>query len=393
MSTNLKRPLGRLAALAVVLATAGACSSGASPSVAAPSPAASSAAPSAAASPAAPSMAASPSSNASADSVKIALDLANKATAGQSAQYEGTSGKTIGFVAAQLSNDGFRAEYVGFLQGAIQANMSVITLDAENDATKQLNMVQDLITRKVDAIVFTPVDSAAGSAAVVAANTAKIPVVELDRSTEGGQVVGVVTSDDVAIGKTGADLLADAAKQASIPLANLQVFDLMGDQSTSAGVSRYDGFSKEAQTLGLTVVAGTDAKWDTAKGNAAVLDAFQAHPGINAIYMASGCAYYPGVASALTSLNKLIKIGQPGHVIVIASDGCPADVQAVRDGYADGDAAHRILEMGQKAAEYAVAAINQQPIAQPKLQLAPDPITPANVEDPTHWANVVAVAK
>jgi len=380
--THLRRPLGRLAALAVVLATVGACSSGASPSAAENSPAAPSMAPSAAASPAA---------SAAADSVKIALDLANKATAGQSAQYQGTSGKTIGFVAAQLSNDGFRAEYVGFLQGAIQANMSVITLDAENDATKQLNMVQDLITRKVDAIVLTPVDSAADSAAVVAANNANIPVVELDRSTKGGQVVGVVTSDDVAIGKTGADLLAQAASQANIPVANLQVFDLMGDQSTSAGVSRYDGFSQEAKTLGLNVVAGTDAKWDTAKGNAAVLDAFQAHPDINAIYMASGCAYYPGVASALTSLNKLVKIGQPGHVIVIASDGCPADVQAVRDGFADGDAAHQILVMGQKAAEYAVDAINHQPVSQPKLQLPPDPITPANVNDPTHWANVVAV--
>lgn len=381
MFNHLRKPLGRLAALAVVLATASACSAGASPSVSATSPAAPSAAPSAAA---------SPGSSSSADAVKIALDLANKATAGQTAQYEGTSGKTIGFVAAQLSNDGFRAEYVGFLQGAIQANMSVITLDAENDATKQLNMVQDLITRKVDAIVFTPVDSAAGSAAVVAANSANIPVVALDRSTEGGQVVGVVTSNDIAIGKTGADLLAQAAQQANIPVANLKVFDLMGDQSTSAGVGRYDGFSQEAKTLGLNVVADVDAKWDTAKGNAAILDAFQAHPDINAIYMASGCAYYPGVASALTSLNKLYKIGEPQHVIVIASDGCPADVQAVRDGYVDGDAAHRILEMGQKAAEYAVAAINHQAIAEPKLQLAPDPITPANVDDPTHWANVVA---
>lgn len=364
-----------------------AASAPAAPASVAPASSATSAAPSAV-----PSAAVTPAPSSSTEAVKLAFDLANKATAGQAAEYQGSSGKTLGFVAAQLSNDGFRAEYVGFLVGAIQANMSVVTLDAENDATKQLNMVQDLITRKVDAIVFTPVDSAADSAAVVDANNAGIPIIAVDRSTTGGKVTALVESDNTAIGSTGADLLAQAAKADNVPLSSLKVFELMGDQTTSAGVERHQGFVSQAKALGLDIVAAIDAKWDAAKGNAAVLDAFQAHPGINAIYDASGCAYFSGVDSALKSLKKLYKIGDPNHIIWITTDGCPGDVQAVRNGYIDGDSAQALFLMGQKGAEFAVDAVNGKPIPESQVLLAPDAITPANVDSPTHWANVLRAA-
>lgn len=337
--------------------------------------------------PAAQAPAGSPA--AQANSLQVALDLANRAASGQTTQYSGRSGKTIGFVAAQLSNEGFRAEYVGFLAKAIQANMSVVTLNAENDVTKQLNMIQDLITRKVDAIVFTPVDSAALSAGVTAANKANIPIVAIDNSTEGGQLAAVVESDNVAIGATGLDLLLQAAKNANINNNDLKILEVMGDQSTSAGVERHQGFSNEAAKMGVKIARAIDAKWDATKANAAVLDAFQAQPDINAIYMASGCAYYSGVESALKSLNKLEKIGSSKHIIWISTDGCPPAVDAIRQGYVDADSAQRLVEMGEKAADAAIAVLNKQPIAQQHQLLPADPITPSNVNDPAHWANVL----
>jgi ABC-type sugar transport system substrate-binding protein len=326
-----------------------------------------------------------------ADVVRLALELADKATRGEKADYTGKSGVTIGVIMPQLDNEGFRAIYIGALSQAIALDATVTTLDARLSVDTQLAMIEDLITRKVNAIVFVPVDSAALSTGVIKANQAGIPIVAMDRSTESGELAALVESDNVAHGAKGADLMAEAAAKAGIKLSDLKVLELWGDQATSAGVERHQGFSTRAKELGINIVAQFDAKWDPAKANAAVLDAFAAHPDINAIFMPSGCAYYAGVESALKSLGKWHRFGEPGHILITSVDGCPAPLDAIRNGYIYGDAAQRLVVMGQKAMEAAFAVAKGQTLPQKVIRLVPDPVTPDNVDDPVHWANTLKV--
>ncbi|NMB90402.1 MAG: sugar ABC transporter substrate-binding protein [Chloroflexi bacterium] len=328
-----------------------------------------------------------------ADPIALAIDLANKATRGESAELQGSSGKTIGIVMPALDNDGWRAIYIGALSKAIELDVSVITLDARDQVETQTAMIEDLITKQVDAIAFVPVDSAAMSSAVQKANAAGIPVVTMDRSTEGGDVVALVESNNVEIGQKGADLMAEVAQEYGVDVADLKVLELLGDLATSAGQERHEGFSTTAAELGINVVAELPTNWSAEKANAAVLDGFQAHPDINAIYMASGCAMYSGVESAMRSLNKFFPGDDANHIILISTDGCPAPLQAMRDGYVDADSAQQLLATGTTAIQVAVDAIDGKMPESGVIRLGPDPIRPDNVDELTHWSNVLNVAQ
>ncbi len=131
----------------------------------------------------------------------------------------------------------------------------------------------------------------------------------------------LVESNNVAIGAKGAELMVEMAERLGLTLEELNVLEIVGDLATSAGQERHEGFSTKAAELGLNVVFEASAYWDAAEANAAVLDAFQAHPEINAIYMASGAAYYSDVESAFKSMGKLIPRDQEGHILLISTDG------------------------------------------------------------------------
>lgn len=327
------------------------------------------------------------------DPVLLALELADKAAAGEAAEINSESDITIGVVMPALDNDGWRAIYIGVLSKIIEMDVNLITLDARDSVENQTAMIEDLITKQVDAIVFVPVDSAAMSTAVQLANQANIPVVTMDRSTEGGDVTALVESNNVEIGAKGADLMVEVAEKSGIALEDLVVLEIMGNLATSAGKERHEGFTTRAEELGLEIAVQLAANWSAEEANAVVLDAFQANPDINAIYNASGCAHHSGVEPALISIDKWIPAGEEGHIILISTDGCPAPLEAIRQGYVDADSAQQLLTMGQTAIEVAVNAVNGIEPEEPIIRLGPDPITPDNVDDPFHWANAVNTAR
>jgi ABC-type sugar transport system substrate-binding protein len=327
------------------------------------------------------------------DALSKAIDLASKAASGKAAEFQGTSGKTIGIVMPQFNNDGFLAMYIGVLTEAIKQNASITTLDAQLSVEKQLSMIEDLISKKVDAIVFVPVDSDALSTGVKKANDANIPIVAMDRSTTSGTVTALVESDNVAHGAKAADLMLAALQAHGITPENSKILELLGDQATSAGVERHQGFIDRAKALKLNIVTALPTYWDNAKANAAVMDAFQSHPEINAIYSASGCAMYAGIESALKSLNKLYPGSDSKHIVVVDVDGCPISLDGIRNGYLDADASQQILVMGMTAAQSAIAAAAGKAPASATVLLPPIAITKENVDDPNLWANVITVAK
>ncbi|GAG91335.1 unnamed protein product, partial [marine sediment metagenome] len=130
------------------------------------------------------------------DPIALALEFAERAIEGEAVEYTGTTDFTVGVIMPQLDNDGWFGMYIGVLMGVIKTGVNFVTLDARNNVDNQLAMIEDLITRKVDAIVFVPVDSAALSVGVIKANEAGIPVVTMDRSTESGEVLALVESNN-----------------------------------------------------------------------------------------------------------------------------------------------------------------------------------------------------
>ncbi len=81
----------------------------------------------------------------------------------------------------------------GINQLAEENDTDVRFVDAQDDTAKQSNDIDDLIQQGVDVLLINPVDSAAIVPAVEAANNANIPVIAIDRSSDGGTLTTVAS--------------------------------------------------------------------------------------------------------------------------------------------------------------------------------------------------------
>src|SRR5215475_11915880 len=72
----------------------------------------------------------------------------------------------------------------------------------------QMSQIEDVVTRRPDAVVFVPVDFKAMAPGLLKMNAAKIPVVNVTDRVEKGQVVTFVGLDDYSVGLAAAGVQA-----------------------------------------------------------------------------------------------------------------------------------------------------------------------------------------
>lgn len=307
--------------------------------------------------------------------------------AGQQAAQEDDGSITIGITVPQIDADGFRVNVMAAEQEAESRGVEIISFSAQSSADTQLSQIEDMIARRLDAIIINPTDVNAIGIGVIKANEVGIPVVAMDGNINDGELTALVESDNVAHGRACADLMVEAAKKQGLAVEDLKVLELLGDQATTSGVERHVGFVARSEELGITIVVELPTMWQSDKAYASTLDAFQANPDINAIFEASDIAMHAGVEAALSQIGKLHPAGTDGHIIITAVDGGPKGLDSVRKGYIDGIAAQQLIEMGRRSAEIAIDAVEGKKPAQKVIRMKPDLVTPENVDDPVHWAN------
>ncbi len=301
-----------------------------------------------------------------------------------------TEGKlTFGISMPQLDNDGFKANLVGIEQYAAANGIEIITTDAKTIADTQMQQIEDFITKGVDAIVMCPIDSGALAAAVQKANAAGIPVTAFDRNVSGGELAGLAESDNRAHGAKAAELMAEAAEKSGLKVSDLKILELQGPLSASSGLERHEGFEQKAIELGMEIVISLPTEFKMDLAYSAILDAYQAHPNINAIYVPSDNALYNGVESALLQLDKLKPVGQEGHIIITTVDGGPKGLDGVRNSFIDAIAAQSKLIMSNEAMDLAYKAVRGETVENKIVRIQPTPVTIDNVEDETLWANAI----
>ena len=109
---------------------------------------------------------------------------------------------------------GLKGEFMQMWTNALKADPSVkdgtveITVfDGNYDALTQSNQFDTMITQKYDAIIFVPIDKAAGAAAVAKAAAAHIPVIGSNTQVSGDKLTSYVGSNDVVAGQMEADAI------------------------------------------------------------------------------------------------------------------------------------------------------------------------------------------
>ena len=296
----------------------------------------------------------------------------------------------IGVTLHDLSSDGYAANLKGIENLAKEkGNIEIRAVSADGSAETQVGQIEDFITSGVDGIIILPVDSSALSNAVSNAVSADIPVVSMDRSVDGDVATATIESDNYEHGKAAADYMLEAAEAQGMEAGDLKVLELLGDQASSSGVERHEGFSEQCEALGIEIVAALPTNWDADESYNSVLDGFQANNEINAIFEASDIAMHSGVSSALEQLGKYAPVGEDGHIIITTVDGGPNGIAAVSDGYIDAMAEQALLEMGSEALNTVLSAANGE-TPEKLIRLNPVKVDATNADSDELWPNMIA---
>jgi len=247
---------------------------------------------------------------------------------------------TIGLALSTLNNPFFVDMRDGAQAYADKIGAKLVVVDAQNDASKQVSQVEDLIQQKVDVILLNPTDSDGLVSAVKDANKANIPVVTLDRSVNGGTVVSHIASDNVAGGKMAADFIVKQLQGKG------KVVELEGIAGTSAARDRGQGFHSVMDSQkDIKIVAKQPADFDRSKGMTVMENILQSQPEIQAVF-AHNDEMALGALQAIEAAKK--------QILVVGFDGGADAVKAVKDGKMAATVAQQpklIGEMGVQAAE------------------------------------------
>lgn len=257
-----------------------------------------------------------------------------------------TMAETIGLVVSTQNNPFFVTLKQGAEKKAKELGHKLIVLDSQNDPSKELANVEDLVVKGVDVLLINPTDSDAVASSVRVANRNKIPVITLDRAANKGSVVSHVASDNVLggeiAGKYILDLLGGKGK----------VVELEGIPGTTAARDRGAGFNK-AISGKLEVVAKQTADFDRTKGLNVMENILQGQSKIDAVFAHND-------EMALGALKAIEATGR--NIAVVGFDATDDAVSSVKAGKLKATVAQKPAEIGAKGVEIADKVVKKQDV-------------------------------
>ncbi len=285
-------------------------------------------------------------------------------------------GKTkIAYVVKAMSDQFWIDMKAGADKAAAASNveLSFQAPEKETDVEKQIQMVENAIASKVNAIILSAADSKALIPSIVKANQANIPVVLVNDtidndalSAAGGKVVTYVGIDQYASAKLAGDYAVKTVKKGNVVL-------LEGISGVKALADRLNGFKDPVVAAGtFKVVASQTANNDRNQAFNVMQNILTSNKEVDVVW-AINAEMGQGAVQAVQQSNY----GRP--VAIFDFDASADDVAAIKAGTLTGSVAQfpeLQAEGAIKAALDALAGKTLEPITQTKAEL----ITKDNVE-------------
>lgn len=309
-------------------------------------------------------------------------------TAKETSGNSGTDGGKIkiGMSNSTLSIDFFVALNQGVEQGAQKQGFELISTNANNDATKQVADIEDMIQKGVHAIVVNPQDVDAIVPAIEKANQANIPVVALDRGTAAGELLSFLETDNVEMGRKSADYIAEQLK-ARYGEYKGNVVELQGLLGTTAARDRGKGFNDQMKEKypNIKIVARQAADFNQEKALNVTTNILQANTKIDAIF-GHNDDNTVGAANAIDQAGRFKPIGDKEHIIIIGIDGTRQAIEAIKNGRIDATISQVPIEMGEMGVEYIKKALVDKEKVEKHTFTRNFLVTQENVDKEKLWA-------
>jgi len=164
---------------------------------------------------------------------------------------------------------------------AKEKGINVVSLNADNDTSKQNKDIQDLLVRGIDVLIINPVNEDGATAGIQACNKAGIPVITVDKNVTSGQTAWV-GRDNVEMGRLVGEKLIDLLGGED---ATGTVLEIQGTAGSTTMMNRRDGFNEAMKKApGLKVVQSAYCDYDRSKAIPATQDLLQANKDVVAIF-------------------------------------------------------------------------------------------------------------
>ncbi|MCB2002034.1 MAG: sugar ABC transporter substrate-binding protein [Burkholderiaceae bacterium] len=253
---------------------------------------------------------------------------------------------TVAYITNGNTNEGWTLINGGAKKAGEKEGIKFIQLAAEQgELSKQLAIVEDMITRKVDAIAIAPVDSAGIAPAINKALAAGIKVVAVDTGISGADITSYVATDNIKAAMVQGEWVASQVKDGDT------VIYVTGDQGQSTGQERRKGFldGLNAKRKNVKVVE-VPTRWDQTQAQNGVETALRANPGAKVI----ACAWDGGALGAKAAMLSSGK--RKGSIKIAGFDGSPGGLDMMKQGWQQANAAQMLARIGQIGVETAIAA-------------------------------------
>ncbi|HEX7599533.1 MAG TPA: sugar ABC transporter substrate-binding protein [Polyangia bacterium] len=281
--------------------------------------------------------------------MKRLLTLALGLTLCSAAAFAG-SPYTIAFSLKTVTNDDFQKAIATSIQQAVEKSGNkflLVTAGDETGVSIQVNQLEDLIAKKVDAIVLNPMDGKSVVPVLKRAQAAKIPVIVVDSSVEKGNdalYVSYVGTDNFNAGKVaGQRMVKELDGQGSVLIVR-------GANGSSAGDQRVDGFKAGIEGSGLKVVGEQPGNWTNSVAMQVTENMLQANKKVDGLFSASD-VMLDGTLQAIGDANR-------SGIKILSVDGSKKAVDLVEQGAIVGTMAQFPAKMGTIAVENLLAVLD-----------------------------------
>lgn len=231
----------------------------------------------------------------------------------------------IGFAQANFKEP-YRAHVDHEMQTLVKnyPQFSLVLADGQANDNTQVSQVENFLTQQVDILFISAFEAAPLTPAVSRVYKSGIPVIELDRSTEGSDFTSFVSGDNQAIAKAAGEYAATLLPDGG------DVAILEGLPSSSPAIERLNGFKEGIATNPkIKIVAIQPVDWMEDKAVTVFSAMLQVHSNIKLVYTSNDLA----ASGAYIAVKQAGKLGQ---VKIIGTDGLPGPSGGIRS-VADGE--------------------------------------------------------
>jgi D-allose transport system substrate-binding protein len=224
---------------------------------------------------------------------------------------------------------------------------------SESDLQAQLLLFEDALNKNYKGIAFAPISAVNLVQPAAKAYKKGIFLVNLDEKVDvaslkqaGGNVEAFITTDNVAVGKKGADFIIQQLGNGGGKVAIVE-----GKAGAASGEARKKGATEAFQSAkNIQLVASQPADWDRLRALDVATNIIQTNPDLKAFYCCND-------TMALGVMQAVQNVGKAGKILVVGTDGTPEAIQMIDAGRLTATVAQDPAKVGATGLDLLVEAV------------------------------------